>query len=98
MAGSDFCDIFKLQLTWASMMETARTRYLAVPGNILGSGSASPLTRRAFATFVNDGKMWQPYSIAKVPCVKRTFSQGRFCRLQAGHRFAGHQRQPDEVG
>ena len=62
----DFCQIFQVAADMG-IDDGNGEPILAVPGNILGSGSASPLTMaRAFATFVNDGKMCQPYSIAKV--------------------------------
>ena len=62
----NFCNIFQVAADMG-IDDGNGEPILAVPGNILGSGSASPLTMaRAFATFVNDGKMCQPYSIAKV--------------------------------
>lgn len=62
----DFCDIFQVAADMG-IDDGNGQPILAVPANILGSASASPLTMaRAFATFVNDGKMCQPYSIAKV--------------------------------
>ena len=62
----NFCKIFdtaaELGVTQADGSPIA-----ALPANILGSGSASPLTMaRAFATFVNDGKICTPTAIASV--------------------------------
>ena len=62
----NFCDIFQVAADMG-IDDGNGEPILAVPANILGSASASPLTMaRAFATFANDGKMCQPYSIAKV--------------------------------